>query len=169
MTLAPTVLHAGVKSNSIPAAATVKCDARTLPGQDAGYVRREVERTLRGLDGVTVGVETWARSTQSPFGTPFTAILERALGLALRRDDVRLLPTLTTGFTDSQYVRPLGVQAYGFGPIHPEGDRVRPGVHGVDEQIEIPALLLRAKVYLAVAFLTLAGDPIPREGRTARA
>jgi acetylornithine deacetylase/succinyl-diaminopimelate desuccinylase-like protein len=156
MTLAPTVLHAGVKSNSIPAAAVLRCDARTLPGQDAAYVRREVEQTLGGLDGVSVSVQTWARSTESPFGTPFTGVLERALRLALGREDVGLLPTLTAGFTDSQYVRPLGVQAYGFAPIHPAGDRVRSGVHGVNEQVEIDTLLVRTKVYLAAAYLTVA-------------
>ena len=155
LTVTPTVLHAGVKSNSIPAAATLRCDARTLPGQDAAYFRREVERMVAGIDGVTVDVEVWARPTRSPFGTPFTEVLRRSLALAAGREDVRLVPTTTAGFTDSQYVRPLGVQAYGFAPIHPEGARVRSGVHGVDEYIEIDTLLLRTKAYLAAAYLTL--------------
>src|SRR5262249_28932877 len=43
MTLTPTVLRAGVKSNSIPASAVLTCDCRMLPGQDADYVKREVE------------------------------------------------------------------------------------------------------------------------------
>jgi acetylornithine deacetylase/succinyl-diaminopimelate desuccinylase-like protein len=155
MTVTPTVLQAGVKSNSIPAAATLKCDVRTLPGQDAAYVQREVERLVAGIDGVRVAVDVWARASQSPFDTPFTRVLQRSLALATGRDDVALAPTATAGFTDSQYVRPLGTQAYGFAPIHPDGARVRSGVHGVDEFVEIDTLLTRTKAYLAAAYLTL--------------
>jgi acetylornithine deacetylase/succinyl-diaminopimelate desuccinylase-like protein len=155
MTLTPTVLQAGVKSNSIPAAATLRCDCRTLPGQDAAYVRREVERLVAGIDGVRVAVDVWARASQSPFDTPFTHVLQRSLALATGRDDVALAPTATAGFTDSQYVRPLGVQAYGFAPIHPDGARLRSGVHGVDEFVEIDTLITRTKAYLAAAYLTL--------------
>ncbi len=155
LTITPTILHAGVKSNSIPAAATLRCDSRTLPGQDAAYVKREVEQAVAGIDGVTVGVDVWARSTQSPFDTPFTRVLQRALAMATVSSDVRLAPTLTAGFTDSQYVRPLGVQAYGFSPAHPAAARVRSGVHGVDEYIDIETLLMRTKAYLAAAYMTL--------------
>ena len=155
MTVTPTVLHAGAKSNSIPASALLKCDARTLPGQSAEYVEREIEKMVAGIPGVEVQVEVWARSTQSPFGTPFTQMLERSLGLAIGRSDVRLAPGFTIGFTDSQYVRPLGVQAYGFGPIHPEGDAVGAGVHGVDEYIEVEALMARTRAYLAAAYFTV--------------
>jgi acetylornithine deacetylase/succinyl-diaminopimelate desuccinylase-like protein len=155
MTLTPTVLHAGVKSNSIPASATLKCDVRTLPGQDENYVRAELEKLLAGIEGVSFEVETWARSTQSPFGTPFTGVLRRALAAATGREDVRLIPALTAGFTDSQWVRPLGVAAYGFAPIHPESETVRPGVHGIDENFAVRDLVIRTKAYLAAAYFTL--------------
>jgi acetylornithine deacetylase/succinyl-diaminopimelate desuccinylase-like protein len=82
-------------------------------------------------------------------------VLQRSLALATGRDDVALAPTATAGFTDSQYVRPLGVQAYGFAPIHPDGARIRSGIHGVDEFVEIDTLLTRTKAYLAAAYLTL--------------
>lgn len=155
MTLTPTVLHSGVKTNSIPAAAVLKCDVRSLPWQDADYVKGQVEQVVEGIDGVQVGVEVWARSTQSPFGTSFTDALRQAVVLAADRPDVRLIPSFSVGFTDSQWVRPLGVQAYGFNPIHPEGDTVRSGVHGVDESIEVEALIVRTRSFLAAAYLVL--------------
>ncbi len=155
MTLTPTVLQAGVKSNSIPATAVLKCDVRTLPGQDESYVRAELEKVLAGIDGVSFEVETWARSTQSPFGTAFTDALRRALAAATGREEVRLIPALTAGFTDSQWVRPLGVAAYGFAPIHPESETFRPGVHGVDENFAVRDLVVRTKAYLAAAYFTL--------------
>ena len=158
MTLTPTILHAGVKSNSIPASATITCDVRSLPGQDAAYVKRQVEQTVAGIDGVTVDVDIWATSSTSPFGTPFTDVLEQSLAIASDRPDLRLIPSFTAGFTDSQYVRPLGVHAYGYNPIHPEGDTARAGVHGVNETIEVEALVVRTKAYLAAAYLTLVAD-----------
>ncbi len=155
MTLTPTVLQAGVKSNSIPATAVLKCDVRTLPGQDESYVRAELEKALAGIEGVSFEVETWARSTQSPFGTAFTEALRPALAAATGREDLRLIPALTAGFTDSQWVRPLGVAAYGFAPIHPESETYRPGVHGVDENFAVRDLAVRPKAYLAAAYFTL--------------
>lgn len=155
MTLTPTIIHAGVKSNSIPATAIITCDVRTVPGQDAEYVKSEVEKTVADIDGVKVNVEIWAQSSQSPFGTTFTDTLEKSLAIASDRPDLRMIPSFTAGFTDSQYVRPLGVQAYGFNPIHPEGNTSRAGVHGVDESIEVEALVVRTKAYLAAAYMTL--------------
>ncbi|HEY8744398.1 MAG TPA: peptidase dimerization domain-containing protein, partial [Chloroflexota bacterium] len=73
LTVTPTMLHAGVKSNSIPAAAVLKCDVRTLPGQDPAYVQLEVERLVAGIDGVSVAVDVWARAIQSPSTRPSLA------------------------------------------------------------------------------------------------
>ena len=78
--------------------------------------------------------------------------------MASDRPDLRLIPSFTAGFTDSQYVRPLGVHAYGYNPIHPEGDTARAGVHGVNETIEVEALVVRVKAYLAAAYMTLVAD-----------
>lgn len=155
MTLTPTVLQAGQKSNSIPASAVLTCDSRTLPGQDADYVKRQVEQTLKGIDGITVETETWAQSTQSPFDTPFTQMLEKTLAVAIGRSDVTLIPSLTMGFTDSQWVRPLGVQAYGFAPINEGGSAARPGIHGINENFEIEALIARTRAFLAAAYFTV--------------
>ena len=44
LTLTPTIIHAGVKSNSIPATAIITCDVRTVPGQDAEYVKSEMAK-----------------------------------------------------------------------------------------------------------------------------
>lgn len=69
--------------------------------------------------------------------------------------DFRLLPTLTVGFTDSRFVRPLGTQVYGFSPQHPTADPNQSGVHGNNEFIEIETLLLRVRFALALICLTL--------------
>ena len=61
-------------------------------------------------------------------------------------------PSLTTGFTDSRLVRPLGMVTYGFSPGHPAADLNHPaGVHGANESSEVATLLFRTKLLLALA------------------
>jgi acetylornithine deacetylase/succinyl-diaminopimelate desuccinylase-like protein len=157
MSVAPTLASAGLKSNSIPASASLTCDIRTLPHQDEGYVRRELAQIMNGVEGASLELEVTAISNASPLDSPFVDQIRRATALALGRDEVLLIPGLTVGFTDSRCVRPLGTQAYGFAPICPDTDTVRPGVHGVDEAMEIENLVMRTKMQVALAYLTLGG------------
>jgi len=154
MTVTPTLLQAGVKSNSIPDRATLVCDVRALPGQDDAFVQRELEHALQGLD-VSVEVDYTAVSNASPPDSPFLGTIRTALGHALGHDNFKVIPSLTVGFTDSRFVRPLGTQVYGFAPHHPEADRNRSGVHGNNEFMEIDSLLLRTRWALALAVETL--------------
>src|SRR6202165_317906 len=73
LTITPTMLEAGVKSNSIPDRASLTCDVRALPGQDDAFVRQEFEHLLRGLD-VTVDVNYPAVSNASPADAPFVDV-----------------------------------------------------------------------------------------------
>ena len=70
LTITPTMLEAGVKSNSIPDRASLTCDVRALPGQDDAFVRQELDHILRGLD-VSVDVNYTAVSNASPGDAPF--------------------------------------------------------------------------------------------------
>jgi acetylornithine deacetylase/succinyl-diaminopimelate desuccinylase-like protein len=152
MTLTPTMIKGGVKSNSIPAACELVCDVRTLPHQDEAYVRRQVEEILTGIEGASYELVWTAVSNASPYDTELTAALRRATAAAAGRDDLKWLPSLTTGFTDSRLVRPLGTITYGFTPDHPAADLTHPaGVHGINESSEVLNLLFRTKLFLALA------------------
>lgn len=153
MTITPTMIHAGIKSNSIPASAPLACDIRTLPGQDAEYVAGELTRILGELE-VARELACTAASSASPVESPFVRSCHGALELALGQP-VQLLPMLTTGFTDSRFVRQLGVQTYGFCPYAPSVRTERTGIHGANEYIEIDTLMLRVKTMLALACLSL--------------
>ena len=158
MSIAPSMASAGLKSNSIPASASLVCDIRTLPHQNKDYVRRELEAAIEGIEGTDLELEVTAISNASSFDSPFVAQLQRATVLALGREDVTLVPGLTEGFTDSRCVRPLGNEAYGFAPLDPGLDTARTGVHGVDEVFEIDNLVLRTKMQVALAVLALGSD-----------
>ncbi len=154
MTITPTILSAGVKSNSIPDRASLVCDVRGLPGQDDRFVRQELGHILSGLD-VDIDVNYTAVSNASSAESPFVDVLRQAVAAALGSTEFDLVPALTVGFTDSRFIRPLGAQVYGFAPHHPMAERRRTGVHGNNEFMEVETLLLRTKFALALAYLAL--------------
>ncbi len=152
MTLVPTMFSGGVKSNSVPAACQLVCDVRTLPWQDEDYVRRQVDGLLEGIEGVEYELIYTAVTNASPYDTRLSAAIRSATAAASGLSDLKWLPSLTTGFTDSRLVRPMGTVVYGFGPGHPGEDLAHPsGVHGVNESCELAGLLFMTKVYLALA------------------
>jgi len=152
MTIVPTMISGGIKSNSIPESCTLVCDVRSLPHQDEAYVRSQVDKLLTGIKGVSYELIYTAVPSASPFNTDFAAAVRRATEAVTGRHGLLWLPSLTTGFTDSRLVRPLGVTIYGFGPAHPDSDPNFPsGVHGANENTEIRGLLLQTKLFIALA------------------
>jgi len=159
MSVAPTITTAGAKSNSIPSKATLICDVRTLPHQDEAYVRQELDKIIDGLDGVDYELDVWAISNSSPAGSPFVDLLKRATEEVLGRQ-ILMIPSITTGFTDSRCMRPLGTEVYGYAPLTPDSDTARTGVHGIHEAMEISNLVFRTKIMVACAFLALQGHMV---------
>jgi acetylornithine deacetylase/succinyl-diaminopimelate desuccinylase-like protein len=155
MSIAPTMVNAGIKSNSIPATAVLTCDIRTLPHQDEAYVRAELTKLADGIDGVSLELDVTATANASPYDSEFVQKIQQATSLAVGDDAIHWLPGLTVGFTDSREVRPLGTETYGFSPLLPGSNTVRTGVHGVDEYFEIDNLIFRTKMQIALAVLTL--------------
>jgi acetylornithine deacetylase/succinyl-diaminopimelate desuccinylase-like protein len=154
MSVAPTVTAAGAKSNSIPATATLICDVRTLPHQDEDYVRQELNKLIKGIDGISFELDVWAISNSSPVDSPFVDLMKRATEAVLGQE-ILMIPDITTGFTDSRCVRPLGTHTYGFAPLTPDSDTTRTGVHGINEAMEISNLVFRTKMQVALVYLAL--------------
>jgi acetylornithine deacetylase/succinyl-diaminopimelate desuccinylase-like protein len=154
MTLTPTMVRAGVKSNNVPETATITCDVRNLPHQDEAYVRGELERILEGL-GAEIAIKYTATPNTSPYDTPFTQAIQRATARVLGRDDLVWAPGLTIGFTDSRFVRPLGALVYNFAPGNIAKDAPPSMAHGTDESIDIEGLVNMTRMMVAIAWETL--------------
>ena len=159
MSVAPTITTAGAKSNSIPSKATLICDVRRLPHQDETYVRQELDKIIDGIDGVNYELDVWAISNSSPAKSPFVELMKRATEEVLGQEII-MIPNITTGFTDSRCVRPLGTEVYGFAPLTPDSDTARTGIHGINEAMEISNLVFRTKMQVACAFLALQGHMV---------
>lgn len=81
----------------------------------------------------------------SKLGTEMFAALERAQKEVSPQSIT--LPTMTTGATDSSFLRAEGVQAYGIGV--PKTEEESRGVHGNDERIETKQLGLFVRFLFA--------------------
>jgi acetylornithine deacetylase/succinyl-diaminopimelate desuccinylase-like protein len=155
MTITPTVTAGGVKSNSIPSRCEVRCDVRTLPDQDKDYVRAELYHLMAGLPGVSIELAWTAEPSASPHDTEFAELVRCAACIATGRNDLTLIPAITTGFTDSRWVRRLGTTVYGFPMFDPTTDLSQLGAHRRDESIDVATLVTRTRFHVALAWLIL--------------
>ena len=152
MTITPTMMSGGIKSNSVPEVCHITCDVRTLPHQDDAYARRELEEILQGMKGVDMDIYYMAVPNSSGYETDFAQRIKEATRLSLERDDLNWIPSISTGFTDSRFLRPLGTTTYGFNGSHPDDDPLLARMHGTDESIGIKSLMSGTKIMLALAY-----------------
>jgi acetylornithine deacetylase/succinyl-diaminopimelate desuccinylase-like protein len=148
----PTGLRTYEPSNVIPPYADVICDCRALPGQGEGDVRDHVETALRGEVSYELEfLEPMAGGTSSPIDNAlFDACQDY---VASRLPGAVLLPLITTGFTDSHWVREAyGTVAYGFAPVFATDlDDYEAGIHGADERIAVDDLLEMTRLNIHAA------------------
>jgi acetylornithine deacetylase/succinyl-diaminopimelate desuccinylase-like protein len=150
LTIVPSLVRGGQKSNSVPDQAQLRCDVRSLPSQDRDYVLAELRQLAAGLPQAVIHLETTANASQSPLVPEVIAGLKRAMHAATGRE-VTLLPGLTAGFTDSRFARDLGLLAYGLTPGDPGSSRSARNAHGPDEWTSVDDLVTATKFFLASA------------------
>lgn len=140
MTLTPTIVRGGEKSNSLPDEVNLVCDARLLPGQALSELENYLKSLRTDFPDVTYEMSETAEPSLSPVDDALLERFKQAAGWALE-SEVEAAPTWCTGYTDARYVRALGTPVYGFQMIHPDADPERLGIHCLDESIETRMLL----------------------------
>ena len=152
MTFSPNVVRGGVKTNVIPDVVEIEVDVRTLPGETAEDVERNLREAIGDLAAV-VDIETIVEgeATASPMDTP----MWDAIGRAVTRvyPDATLVPRLTAGGTDARFFRGRGAVAYGaslFTPSMTVSDFTS-RFHGHDERVDVASLGLTAELYRDLA------------------
>ena len=151
MTLTPTMVRGGIKSNSVPESIRLTCDVRTLPHQDDDYVRHQLDEVLADIPGVSYEIDYMARPNSSPFESPLSQSIQRVTARALGHDNIQWVPAISNGFTDSRFTRPLGTVTYGFSGSHPDDDPMLNFTHGTNESIGIKSLVSGTKIMLGLA------------------
>jgi len=152
----PTMLKAGIKSNVIPPTAEATLDIRALPDEDLEKFRAMLSEVIDDPQVKVVAEDV----TYSMPAAPVTS-LKTEMFTALERAQKEVapeaitLPVMTTGATDSSFLRVKGVQAYGIGI--PKTDEESRTVHGNDERVEIRQLGVFVR-YIFSAVITVAAQ-----------
>jgi len=156
MTITPTMINGGIKSNSVPEQIRLTCDVRTIPHQSEEYLRNELDKIISDIPGVQYEIDYMAVPNSSPFDTELMINLQKATRDSLNRQDIQFVPAISNGFTDSRFTRPLGVTTYGFSGTHPDDNPLLSNVHGTDESIGVNSLISASKIMLHLAYSMLA-------------
>ena len=135
-TASPTILQAGQALNVIPSEAIARIDLRTIPGQSPDDLAAELRRRIPDPQ-VAIEIDAQSGGYELPFETPLFAAIQAAI--AQHDPGARVAPYLFPAVSDSRYLAPRGVIAYGFIP-----HRAEPGVpavqslaHGHDERVSV--------------------------------
>ncbi|HSS11385.1 MAG TPA: M20/M25/M40 family metallo-hydrolase [Acidimicrobiales bacterium] len=151
-TIAPTVVHGGVKTNVIPDRVDLDLDIRTLPGQTRVEVLAMLEEALGDLnDRVTVTNISDDPSSASPVETPLWDALQRVASRL--HPGAGLVPFLTVGATDARFFRRLGVPSYGFGLFSERltFEQYATMFHGDNERVDVDSLQLSTELWESLA------------------
>ncbi|MCC6382101.1 MAG: M20/M25/M40 family metallo-hydrolase [Dehalococcoidia bacterium] len=145
-TVALTTIATGVKVNVIPAEAHATLDCRLLPDVRPEEFLRELRQVIAD-DRVGVDVLNAFEGAASPLEGEFLQAVRAVVSDLV--EGARVVPELTTGFTDSRIYRVRGVSAYGFVPCLVKAEELA-GIHGHNERISVENLRLGMQVLYEV-------------------
>ena len=132
-TCVATRLDAGHADNALPQTARATVNCRVLPGQNPD----DVEATLReviGNEQITVArMNSPTGSDPSPLTEEIMNVLEPIVEEMW--PGVPVIPTMSTGATDGNYVRNAGIPVYGVSAIFSDPNDSR--AHGKDERVGV--------------------------------
>ncbi|KPV64133.1 MAG: putative metallohydrolase [Candidatus Bathyarchaeota archaeon BA2] len=145
-TIAPTMVHGGIKENIIPSGCEGVFDCRILPGQTKETLLNEVKEVLKDIENLEFEIIKASEPSESPFDTALYRQVEETLKEFLPGCSV--VPFMMTGGTDSRYLRRLGSVCYGFQPLKTDMpmDELLKMIHGVDERISVENLVFGTSV-----------------------
>ncbi len=145
----PTIFKAGFKSNVIPPDAEAQIDIRALPDEDLTALLAEMNKIVDDPSVTILPPDTTDSMPAAPTSSLHTdlyAALEAAQKQLL--PDSITVPVMSTGATDSSFLRAKGVNSYGI--RIPRTNEENKGVHGNDERIELKYVALYQQLVQAV-------------------
>jgi acetylornithine deacetylase/succinyl-diaminopimelate desuccinylase-like protein len=134
-TISLTMLGGSEQTNVIPPETWANLDVRLLPGEDP---KEFLESIRRVVNDPSVTVEPQSREFRVANYSPTNTALYDAIRQVSAQyfPGTPVVPRLTSGYTENQRYRPLGMNAYGFCPYtatEAEGSTE----HGNDERIRV--------------------------------
>ena len=126
-----TRMGGSTKINVVPPIAWAEVDCRMLPDRPAQEFVEDFKQLVAGT-----GVEVEVIMAFTPAISPLDTVLYKAIESETARlyPNSRVVPAVSTGFTDSHFTRDLGIASYGFSPIIVAADEYS-RIHGNDERV----------------------------------
>ena len=154
-TCVATMLSGGHATNALPQLAEANVNCRIYPTESADQVRAELARVIGDTS-----VQVIVRSQRPP--TPASALLPEVMEPVARitREmwgEMPVIPTMSTGATDSRYFRALGVPAFGVSGLFSD-PAVDARAHGRDERMRMQSFY-EGQEFLYRLTKALAGPP----------
>ncbi len=131
-TCVPTLLSGGTRVNALPAEATANINCRILPDETVGSVAKALSEIIDDPGVALRPVKDFSEAAPSPIEGPVFEAIRKVVQKRWPR--LPIIPTLSTGATDSRFLRATGIHAYGFNPIGVSESDLR-RAHGIDERI----------------------------------
>jgi acetylornithine deacetylase/succinyl-diaminopimelate desuccinylase-like protein len=137
-TVAPTMLHAGIKNNVIPNTAEAQVDVRRMPSETRDDLLARFKQLINdpSVDVSFVPGTQMPATEPSSVTTPLYHAMEHAIARVYPRDVV--VPYMTRGATDGSFLRAKGMAVYGVPIFLKDGSDSR--AHGNDERISPKSL-----------------------------
>jgi acetylornithine deacetylase/succinyl-diaminopimelate desuccinylase-like protein len=135
-TCVATQLMGGHAENALPQMARAIVNCRMLPDDPPEAVRRTIVEALADPQIEVTPVAPARPSPPSPLTPAVFGPVERLA--AAMWPGVPVVPVMSTGATDSLYLRAAGIPMYGVDGMFSDLDDVR--AHGRDERLPVPAL-----------------------------
>jgi acetylornithine deacetylase/succinyl-diaminopimelate desuccinylase-like protein len=144
-TCVATLIDGGHANNALPQRAGANINCRIFPGNSVEAVQKELQNVIADPGVKITPVPPLRPQAKTPPLDP--AIIVPMEKLAAKYfPGVPVVPTMSTGGTDAVYLAAVGIPTYGVPGSwgNPDGN----GVHGLNERIEIKALMTgRAYLY----------------------
>ncbi|HEY6764789.1 MAG TPA: M20/M25/M40 family metallo-hydrolase [Candidatus Sulfotelmatobacter sp.] len=154
-TISLTMMGGSEQTNVIPPEAWANLDVRILPGGDP---RNLLEALRRVVDDANVTIEPM----ESNFQVANYSQTDNPMFAAIRKVSAKyfpgtpVVPHITSGYTENQRYRPLGMIAYGFNP-YSATEEEGATEHGNDERIRIEEVRRGPKILFDVVATVAAG------------
>ena len=134
-TISLTMLGGSEQTNVIPPEAWANLDVRILPGGDPKALLANIRRVV---DDPNVTVEPLnAEFREANYSPTNTALYEAIREVSAKYfPGTPVVPHITSGYTENQRYRPLGINAYGFNP-YTDTEEEGNTEHGNDERIRV--------------------------------
>ena len=149
-----------LEPNVVPAEVRANLDSRLLPGTSPDQMQRYLNDLLdaAGVEGVEVVSLSGRSGSVSPTADPlYQALATRAVQ---QMPEAVAGPVLSPGFTDSIYLRELGVRAYGLVPFVVDEAGLR-SMHGDNEGVHTHNLERGVRVLFSAVVDVASSSPTP--------